>query len=218
MDIQNQPSVSLSNNKLVNQSPITRGFGVSGAAKDGRGMAKFTKIIFSISLVLAFLAVAIGAGGFFWQRNLDAKTQSLQSQITDIESHPVIDASLAKEITMTSESIKALKNLLTQHIISAELFRFIEANTLTKVKWTQVEFKAPQAVVPTGNPGTGLASVNLSGSTVDYLFIGRQLRAFEGLPEVKSVKLEQFSETDAAAVFSMALEISPDNFFLNLSK
>lgn len=216
MDIQSQ-SIQPQNTNLGSPVLTPRGFGGSNTTSAGPTSGRVVKVFFVISLVLGCLAAIVYGGVFLWQRSLKIKSENLTKEIQQIESQPIIDKALAQDIKATSEAIGVLKNLLSHHIVSESLFKLIEDETLTKVYWSNLTFRAPQLFSSTSAAGGGLASLALSGSTQTYLMVGRQLRAFENLPEVKSVKLNQFSESDSGVNFGLNIDLSPDNFFFKVN-
>ncbi|PJE58879.1 MAG: hypothetical protein COU83_01485 [Candidatus Portnoybacteria bacterium CG10_big_fil_rev_8_21_14_0_10_40_22] len=216
MDIQPQPTQPQNTN--LNSPVLTpRGFGGLGMASANSTSGRVVQIVFIISLLAGSLAAIVYGVVFLWQRSLNVKSDNLSKQIQQIESQPVIDKALAKDIKATNEAVGILKNLLSRHIVSESLFRLVEDHTLTKVCWSDLTFRAPQLFNLTGTAGGGLASLTLSGSTQTYLMVGRQLRALENLPEIKSVKLNQFSESESGVNFGLSIDLSPDNFFYKLN-
>jgi len=211
MDIQPQ------NTNLGSPVLTPRGFGGSKMASASPTNGRVVRTVFVISLVVGCLAAIVYGGVFLWQRSLNIKSENLTKEIQQIESQPIIDKALTQDIKATNEAIKVLKNLLASHIVSESLFKLVEDQTLTKVSWDSLTFKAPQLFSSTSAAGGGLASLALSGSTQTYLMAGRQLRAFEDLPEVKSVKLSQFGESDSGVNFGLNIDLSPDNFFLKIN-
>lgn len=199
------------------QSPAIspRGFGVKATGLQARGFLRHSKKLVFISIVCFILTGAVYGGGFIWYQSLNNQKSQLEKTIKELSEQITIDKELEEEMVATVEGIQILKDLLNTHVIASRLFKLIEDNTSVKVQWSSLDFSSPQLVGQNIESG-GLGSLALQGVTQTYLLAGRQLRVFENMSEVKSVKLSGLSQTEQGVNFSLDIELEPDLFLLEL--
>jgi hypothetical protein len=153
-------------------------------------------LIFSIVLFGLSLLVYFGFR-FGYESYLDSRASDLDNQLGQLSSS-VSQEDQQRFIGFYSQ-IANLKTILGQHVSSANVFQFLEKNTLPQVSYSGAKFKAASA------------NLELVGRTPSLQILAQQLSQMEQSPQIVSATLKSTSFNQSGSVdFTMVLVFQPD--------
>lgn len=151
----------------------------------------FSVVLFGLSILIYF------GFKFGYESYLDSRAGDLDNQLGQL-SNSVSQEDQQRFIGFYSQ-IANLKIILSQHVSSANIFQFLEKNTLPQVFYSGAKFKAGNGVL------------ELTGRTPSLQFLAQQLSQFEQAPQVGSATLKSTAFNQSGSVdFTMLLAFQPD--------
>ncbi len=161
---------------------------------------KKISLLNALGAVMLLCTAGAFGGLFFWQMQVDAKTEVLRSELADNRAK-IDDAAFAVYSDLDMR-LKTAMELLENHTASSPLFRMINEITLLRVQLIEFAF----SVTPGGAP-----VVTVSGVTPGFEVLYRQVQAYELSEEIQSAKITDISLNEAGNVlFSAELVFVPD--------
>lgn len=131
--------------------------------------------LFFFLALLFFLVASAGYGGLFLLTHAQASTRAeLILQIQEKEKN--LRPEIVEQIFILEERLKNIATLLNGHIFSSQAFRIIEADTHPQVQFTSFGFTPADY------------KVEMSGETVSYAALARQVNILERDPQIERVE------------------------------
>lgn len=130
----------------------------------------FSIMFFALS-ILIYLGMKIG-----YESYLNSRVSGLDDQLNQL-SNSITQQDQQKFVGFYSQ-IFNLKAVLDKHIFSANIFPFLEKNTLQQTFYSQAKFNAPSL------------DLELQGRTTSLETLAQQLAQFERAPELQSAVLK----------------------------
>lgn len=151
----------------------------------------FSGVIFALSLLIYF-GLSVG-----YESYLNSRIGDLDSQLNQL-SNSISQQDQQKFVGFYSQ-IANLKTVLGQHIFSANVFPFLEKNTLPQTYYNEAKFSASSL------------NLELRGRTASLETLAEQLAQFEKAPELQSVVLKSTDFGQGGPIsFTMSLTFSSD--------
>jgi len=153
-------------------------------------------------LFLAATLVFIATGGtwlgvYFYSGRLLNINADLRSQISSLEED--LDPNLIKELVNISNGLASARTLIKNHLLTSNVFEFLEKNTHPKVAYGSISYSA------------GSRKMDLSATAASYLVLARQINVFESSPVVNKVSFGGLSiKEDRSVGFSLGIEFKPE--------
>jgi hypothetical protein len=130
----------------------------------------FSIVLFALSLLIYF-GMSIG-----YESYLNAKVSGLDKQLDQLSTS--ISQKDQQQFVGFYSQIVNLKTVLGQHIFSANIFPFLEKNTLPQVFYTEAKFNGSSS------------NLELQGRAVSLQTLAQQLAQFEKSPELSTAILK----------------------------
>jgi Tfp pilus assembly protein PilN len=148
--------------------------------------------------VIVFL-VLVWVGVFLWDRGmqneLDANNEELQQLVSRR------DLSLEERLKNLNTVLTVFKGVLDRHVYWTQFFKILEERTLNTITFKSLS----------GDTGSGKIAMN--GVAKSYGALAKQIKIFEGLPQIKSVSTSKIALTEKGVVeFSLELIVGEDLF------
>ncbi len=124
----------------------------------------------------------------YYQRQLTVDIQDTENRIADIQEQIDSFAEIQAEANAVNEDLKAIQDVLDQHVYWTPFLEFIEAHTLPTVYYKTMA----------GSAQTG--SFTFDVIALDYAQIDAQVRLFENSPMIESISVTSASEFIGATV------------------
>ena len=158
----------------------------------------FGIVLFSGGVLALVIAIYLGMT-FGYDPYLQGQIQSTQNKISALN-QSISQTDQANLINFYSQ-ISNLKTLLKKHVLSSQLFTWLEKNTEANVYYQSLAFS------------TGY-KVNIIGHAVSESDINQQISIFESSPEVKSVSVSNVGIAQGASGwnFTVLLTMDPSLF------
>jgi hypothetical protein len=150
----------------------------------------FSLVIFLLSILIYF-GLKVG-----YENYLQNQTTSLDGELNQL-AKAVSQQDQQQFVNFYSQLVN-LKTIFTSHIFSANVFPFLEKNTLPQVYYTDAKFT-----------GSG-ADLALTGQAASLQVLAEQMAEFESAPELRSATLLSTSFNPGGTVgFSIDLVFQP---------
>ncbi|MBI4034266.1 MAG: hypothetical protein HY378_01820 [Candidatus Brennerbacteria bacterium] len=153
--------------------------------------------VFSLTLFVFSLFIFFGLK-FGYAAYIDSRAEDLDRKIGEL-ARQVSQEEQQNFIGFYSQVIN-LEKILNRHGFAANVFSFLEKNTLPQVFYNQAEF------LSSGE------SLKLSGVAATNAVLVGQLTLFEGREEVSRVNLNQMSSSPGGAAFSITVSFREEFF------
>jgi hypothetical protein len=160
---QQQPTTSL--NEAFANSPVSIG--------TPWRLFVFSLLLFAFSL-LVYFGLKVG-----YENYLQSRSQALDQNLAQL-SNSISQQDQQQFINIYSQIVN-LKSVLSSHLFTANVFPFLEQNTLPQVFYTEAKF--------TGYTGT----LELSGQAASLQMLAEQLSQFEKAPELSGAVLSSMN-------------------------
>lgn len=149
--------------------------------------------ILFIVATIATSAVVIATGGILWYTYyLNNNTELLKQEVARLEED--LRPELINQLLNLDKKMSGLRILLDNHIITSNVFKLLEENTLTQVHFSSFSYFADAR------------KIDLSGEAATYSTLSQQVRLFEALPQVERVDFGGLSKTSAGRItFKMGI-------------
>ncbi|MEK7169621.1 MAG: hypothetical protein AAB700_02150 [Patescibacteria group bacterium] len=151
----------------------------------------FSGVLFALSILIYF-GMSIG-----YESYLNTRSAGMDTQLEEL-SNSISQKEQQKFVGFYSQ-IANLKTVLGQHIFSANIFPFLEKNTLPQTFFTEANFNSISY------------NLELKGRAPSLQALAQQLAQFEKAPEVHSAMLESTNFNPSGTVdFSVSLNFQPE--------
>lgn len=151
----------------------------------------FSIVFFALSLLIYF-GLNIG-----YESYLNSRADDLDNQLSQLSSS--ISQKDQQQFVGFYSQIVNLKTALNSHVFSANIFPFLEKNTLPQTFYTEAKFNAPSA------------GLELQGRAVSLEKLAQQLAQFEKAPELQSAILKSTNFNQNSTIdFTMILTFQTD--------
>ncbi len=130
----------------------------------------FSGVLFALSLLIYF-GFSVG-----YESYLNSRSGDLDKQLNQLSNS--VSQQDQQRFTGFYSQIVNLKSVLSQHVFSANIFTFLEKNTLPQTSYTGAKFR------------TVVSNLELQGRTVSLQTLAQQLAQFEQAPEVQTAILK----------------------------
>ena len=148
--------------------------------------------LFYLSLA-AFLMVAAGSGGLALLNRAQGETsRALLEEIEDNDAS--LSSNIVSQIFLIDERLKNLRLLLSEHIISSNVFLLVERSTLQQVRFLSFNFDS------------SARKLDMAGEATSYSMLARQIGILERDPNIERVEFGGLSLSgNNLAGFKLAL-------------
>lgn len=145
--------------------------------------------------LLLFLLAGAGYGGLILLLSAQASTRDeIVAQIGEKEKN--LRPELIEQIILLEERLKNINTLINQHTFASNVFRVIEADTHPQVRFTSFNFQ-PE-----------FYKVDMSGETVNYAVLSRQVNILERDPLIEKVDFGGLAQSGNGALgFKASIKI-----------
>lgn len=130
-------------------------------------------IIFFVALLLFLMATGAYGGFLLLEKAQKTTEEELLSQIQEKSKN--LRPELIEQIFLLEERLKNINTLINQHTFASNVFKVIEADTHPSVRFTNFAF------IPENY------TVSMSGETVSYAILSRQVNILERDPLIEKV-------------------------------
>lgn len=154
----------------------------------------FSVVLFALSLLIYF-GMSIG-----YESYLNAKVANLDKQLDQL-SNSVSQKDQQQFVGFYSQIVN-LKTVLGQHIFAANLFPFLEKNTLPQVFYTEAKFNGPSY------------NLELQGRATSLQTLAQQLAQFEQAPELQTAILKSTNFNQSGTI-DFVISLTFQSGFLN---
>jgi hypothetical protein len=151
----------------------------------------FSSVLFGLSLMIYF-GLSVG-----YESYLNSRVSDLDGQLSKLSSS--INQQDQQKFVGFYSQIANLKTVLGQHIFSANIFQFLEKNTLPQTYYGEAKFD------------TKSLNLELFGRTSSLQTLAQQLAQFEKASELQTVVLKSTDFSQAGFIsFTMSLTFNAD--------
>lgn len=151
----------------------------------------FSGVLFGLSILIYF-GMSIG-----YESYLNARSASMDAQLEELSSS--ISQKEQQKFVGFYSQIANLKTVLGQHIFSANIFQFLEKNTLPQTFFTEANFNSVSY------------NLELKGRVSSLRALAQQMAQFEKATEIHSVMLESTNFNLSGTVdFMISLNFQPE--------
>ncbi len=154
----------------------------------------FSIVLFALSLLIYF-GMNIG-----YESYLNSKVDGLDKQLDQL-SNSVSQKDQQQFVGFYSQIVN-LKTVLDQHIFSANIFPFLEKNTLPQIAYTEAKFNGASY------------SLELQGRAISLQTLAQQLAQFEKAPELQTAILKSTNFNEVGTV-DFAISLTFQTSFLS---
>lgn len=149
-----------------------------------------------LALVLFFFSLAGSGGLLLLNRAQDAARHELREQIRAKEEN--IQPELIQQIFLLDTRLANMRNLLSRHIFTSNVFDLVEALTHPQTQFTNFGLN------------TETRQLDMSGETASYLTLAQQIKLFEEHAQIERVDFGNPSLTGTNRLsFKMAITFKP---------
>jgi hypothetical protein len=151
-----------------------------------------SSLAFYLSLAV-FLITAASAGGLaLLNRAQQDALRTFEEEVGDKDSSLRTD--LVNQIFLADQRLRNLRTLLSEHLISSNVFALVERDTLPQVRFLSFNFDATSR------------KLDMSGEATSYSLLARQIGVFEQDPNIERVEFGGLSlSSNNLAGFKIAL-------------
>ena len=159
-----------------------------------------------MAAILVFIATgATWLGVYLYSGRLLNINADLRSQIASLQED--LDPNLIRELVNISNGLASARTLIKNHLLTSNVFEFLEKNTHPKVAYGSISYSA------------GSRKMDLSATAASYLVLARQINVFESSPVVNKVSFGGLSiKEDRSVGFSLGIEFKPELIRVRRSK
>jgi hypothetical protein len=151
----------------------------------------FSIVLFALSIMIYF-GMSIG-----YESYLNSRSAELDKQLDQL-SNSISQKDQQQFVGFYSQIVN-LKTVLNQHIFSANVFPFLEKNTIPQTFYTEAKFDGPSY------------NLELQGRTSSLQTLAQQLAQFEKSAELQTAILKSTSFNQAGTVdFVLSLDFRPE--------
>lgn len=130
--------------------------------------------LFYLALAL-FLIVAAGAGGLALLNR--AQGEALRAILEEAEDKDVsLQSNIVNQIFLIDQRLRNLRLLLSEHIISSNVFLLVERDTLPQIRFLSFNFDS------------SARKLDMAGEATSYSMLSRQIGIFERDPNIERVE------------------------------
>lgn len=144
---------------FVPKKPITPVTSSSGKAPVSRPVG----FLSTISAILFFITIALGAGVYFWKQYQQTRVAQLAESVATIEK--TFEPQLITELQSLDRQLKNANILLSGHTVASPIFGILETSTLPQVRFTRFDMTQEESKE---------VKVTMSGEADSYTFIAQQ--------------------------------------------
>ena len=167
--------------------------GILGSAPKNK---KGTPFIFYIGLFIFLIGALFSGGVYAFQYLVARDVAELESTLAQVQQ--VVDVTSLEQIENTDQQLRLAEGIFTQHKVSAPIFRFLEANTIPGVRYSDFTY--------TGSSG----AIQMNGEAESYEAIAQQSNILSSSDLVSDHIFSGFTLSEFGRV-SFSLEVTPVN-------
>lgn len=170
---------------------------VTPTASLGNPVSKPVGIIFTVSLIIFIISIAIGGGVYLYKSYLEKQVTDLVSQLEILQRN--IDPNVIKEFTIMDKRLKNSELLINQHAVVSPLFAVLRNTTLPTIRYSKLDISF--------NDSRDL-EVTMSGESDGYRSIALQSQALAKNANLKNTIFSNFVVTPKGRVaFDVAFTV-----------
>ena len=171
---------------------------VSATKSQGPGVNIFLLMAFVVFAV----ALAATAWMYYWQSSLKTKIKNQSDQLVELQKQT--DKRTIDSLISINDLLATSNTLLKRHVAVSPLFQFLQANTITDIRFKSFSFSY------TSQSKIG---VKMSGLAKDFGTVAAQAEAFNQ-DQTKGISNPIFSDfspqADGSISFNFAADLNPD--------
>lgn len=154
-------------------------------------------LLFIIATIVTSGAI-IATGGVLWYSYyLTSNTELLKQEVARLEED--LRPELINQLLNLDKKMSGLRVLLDNHVVTSNVFKLLEENTLTHVHFSSFSYFADAR------------KIDLSGEAATYSTLSQQVRLFEALPQVERVDFGGLAKTSGGRItFKMGIIFKQD--------
>ena len=145
-----------------------------------KGSSQLLNVLATGLLILTMLTCG---GLYFYQRSIQSNIGNLSSQLSSAKQS--IDTNEFKEIMEFSRRLSAIKTILAQHVSITKLFKMLESQTVSSVRFVDLNFAFSAG---------GAIDLNLQGEAKNYQSIALQESVFANTTGIISPTFNSFRQ------------------------
>lgn len=154
-----------------------------------------------LSLLLFLLSLAVYGGLWFINNNLTKSKKELLEQIALKEGE--LRAEVVEQIFLMEARLRSIRELFSKHTVTSRVFSLLEEVTLPQVRFNNLSIEP------------ALRRVNLSGETVSFLILSKQISELEKHPLISQIEFRGISTSEGKFVeFKVTLTLIPTAIFV----
>ncbi|MBI4134864.1 MAG: hypothetical protein HY471_02010 [Candidatus Sungbacteria bacterium] len=152
--------------------------------------------LFTVGLVVMIGAVLASLGAFVYGRMASSNAEVLKEEVKKLEVD--LEPKLLDQILALDQKLRSIREVLESHVVSSNIFYFLEKNTLPQVRFLIFTYSADQR------------RLELTGQAASYGTLAEQVRILEALDEVETVDFGGLSINEKGILnFKMTVIVSP---------
>ena len=157
-------------------------------------------VLWFVALLIFIAAVISGGAAFAYQQYLGGAITSASASLARAQA--AYDSSVINDITRLDSRLTQAQSLLQSHVAPSAVFTFLEATTLSNIRFTNFEYD----LSPDGS-----ATLALSGEALDFPSVALQSDAFNQNHSLKDVLFSDINvdPTTGRIVFKVSAVIDP---------
>lgn len=168
------------------------------ASQEKKGAGLPANIFSTISLVLFFALLTIGAGLYFYKVALEQSIETMSSSLA--RAREAIDPALVASLKRLDERILVTHGLLENHTVISPIFSLLEKVSLQSIAFEQFSYSAEKE----GDP-----RITLTGKGRDYASLALQSDAFGGDVNIKEPMFSNLRlDNEGKVLFSFSASIN----------
>ena len=152
----------------------------------------FAIVLFAFSL-FTYVGLRFGYRAYLvtQETNLDAELEALSQQVSTNEQ---------EQFVVLYSQIVNLKSVLDRHTFTANIFPFLERNTVDGINFSSAEFEGKNSLL------------KLNGTTPVFETLAGQMAVLGNAPEALAVSLEKVNVASGNVTFTIGITFAPDMF------
>ncbi len=155
--------------------------------------------LLSILAMIVFMASILASGGLFLYTKVQEKSLADLKASMSLEKES-FNESIIKDLILASDQIKAVKNLLDNHLILSNIFAVLQSSTIQNINFTEISFETKNE---------GFVKVSFKGLTTSYDYIAKQSELFKSTGFLNEVSFHNIEvDKDGNLVFEGTLSVN----------
>ncbi|OHA07199.1 MAG: hypothetical protein A2934_03350 [Candidatus Sungbacteria bacterium RIFCSPLOWO2_01_FULL_47_10] len=156
------------------------------------------QFLFFISLVVLILVLLSWAAVYAYSGSLLGENVDLRTQISLMQEE--MDPNLVRELLSLADKLASARVLLQDHIISSNVFEFLEKNTHPKVAYGSISYESSSR------------NIGLAATAASFSVLARQISIFEASPYVEDVDFGGLTIDPKTRMvkFSLTIAVKPE--------